>query len=428
MIHSTEQLYQLYLQCSGVSTDTRKINDEALFIALKGPNFNANEYAEQALEKGARYAVVDDASYAKKPDIYLVEDGLLALQQLANFHRKQLEIPVIGITGSNGKTTTKELMEKVLSTRYQTLATSGNLNNHIGVPLTLLSITPEVEVAIVEMGANHVGEIAILSSIANPTHGLITNIGRAHIEGFGGIEGIIRGKSELYQHLLENDGVVFINSTDPILSNMAKRFKNPVLFPEEGDFIHLTNLGSDPFITFLGETGNQIQTQLIGDYNFNNAAAALCVGKFFNVPMDLAEQAVAEYVPANNRSQVMKRGTNTIILDAYNANPSSMKAAITSLKSMDASSKMVILGDMMELGDEAEASHREMIELTRDGVHQSLLCGPQMKAASSVNPQARHFAHKQELMEYLKTQNIQHTTILIKASRSMGLEDVVEAF
>ncbi len=419
-----ERLYELFLECSSVSTDTRKITPDCLFIALKGPNYNANRFAAEALERGARYALVDEESYANQQDIFLVGQGLEALQKLAQFHRKNLQIPIIGITGSNGKTTTKELIYQVLSTRYRTFATHGNLNNHIGVPLSILSIGDEIELAVIEMGANHVGEIAALCNICRPTHGLITNIGHAHIEGFGGFEGVIRGKSELYHYLIENQGIAFINSEDKILSNMARRFQKPVFYPSQHDFLHIVNEGADPYLKFRGERNLEVTTQLIGAYNFHNVAAALCIGKFFKVPMALAEQAVADYQPVNNRSQVLTSGTNTIILDAYNANPSSMGAALDNLLSMKSKHRAVILGDMMELGDESMDAHREMVEKTR-AIDLVLLCGSQMGKAKKHNPQALHFEDKEGLINYLSEHPLDNATILVKASRGMEMEKVV---
>ena len=270
MVDSMEEIYRLFLDSTGVCTDTRKIKQGCLFVSLKGPNFNANEFASQAIDKGAKYALVDEPEFVTSNSTYLVEDCLVTLQALARFHRLQLQIPIIGITGSNGKTTTKELISQVLSTKYRTFFTQGNLNNHIGVPLTVLSIDQDVEIAVVEMGANHVGEIAQLCSIARPTHGLITNIGRAHIEGFGGFEGVIRGKSELYQFLRENGGTVFINSQDEILGNMSKRFDAPILYPGKDDYLHIKFSGTDPFLSFVGESNHKITTQLIGDYVLSN--------------------------------------------------------------------------------------------------------------------------------------------------------------
>ena len=428
MADNIQELYHLYQDSKGVCTDTRKIVEDGLFISLKGPNFNANEFAAEALEKGAKYAIVDEEKYATSSSTYLVEDGLNALQGLAKFHRSRLGIPIVGITGSNGKTTTKELISGVLSKKYRTYFTQGNLNNHIGVPLTMLSIDQAVEIAVIEMGANHVGEIAGLCEISRPTHGLITNIGRAHIEGFGGIEGIIRGKSELYQFLREHDGTVFINSQDEILGNMAKRFEAPVLYPGEGDFLHIEYCGTDPFLSFIGESKKEITTQMIGAYNFYNVAAALCVGKYFEVPEHLAESAIVEYVPENNRSQVIKKESNMIILDAYNANPTSMKAALESLIALKAPSKVAILGDMLELGDESEGAHQEIVQLVMKNQIQLYAVGKHMaKAVEKISSPALLFKDWEELASHLNQHPINHSTVLIKASRSIGLENILDS-
>ncbi|MCA4894491.1 MAG: UDP-N-acetylmuramoyl-tripeptide--D-alanyl-D-alanine ligase [Cytophagales bacterium] len=419
-------LYQLYLKSGKVSTDTRQIAPGSLFFAIKGPKYNANAFAQEALSKGASYAVVDEKEYVIGEQTILVQDGLTALQQLAMYHRDQLEIPVIGLTGSNGKTTSKELVNAVLSKKYKTLATKGNLNNHIGVPLTILSIDSSVEIAIIEMGANHVGEIALLSSIAMPTHGFITNIGKAHIGTFGGFENIIRGKSELYQHLITQDGVVFINSQNPILANMAKRFKNPIFYPAKGDYYQCELISADPFIKIQTEEGTILNTQMIGSYNFENIAAALCIGNYFGVEPGKAEQAVVEYVPVNMRSQIIQKGTNTIILDAYNANPSSMQAAVESLAGMKAKNKVAILGDMYELEEEAEKEHRTLGKLLQEKkLDRVYLCGTLIRAAKEECPAARHFETRELLIDELKKNPITDSTILVKASRGMGLEGVV---
>src|SRR6478609_3368994 len=335
-----EKLYQYYLSSGKISTDTRKIAQGSLFFALKGDNFNANEFAQEALNKGALISIVDEEQFAVNDKCILVDDVLTTLQKLARHHRDQFSIPFIGLTGSNGKTTSKELLHAVLSKKFKTLATKGNLNNHIGVPLTILSIDKTIEVAVIEMGANHLGEIALLCSIANPTHGFITNIGKAHIGTFGGFENIIRAKSELYQHLLVNNGTVFINSQNSILLNMAKRFKSPIMYPSAGDYYSCELMDADPFVKIKAGNGELVQTQLIGSYNFENIAAALCIGKYFGVEEKLANTAIAEYVPGNMRSQVIKKGDNTVILDAYNANPSSMQAAIDNLADMRAGKKV----------------------------------------------------------------------------------------
>lgn len=420
-------LYQRYLKSGKVSTDTRQIAPGSLFFAIKGPKYNANAFAQEAIAKGASYAVVDEKEYVIGEQTILVQDGLTALQQLATYHRDQLKIPIIGLTGSNGKTTSKELVNAVLSKKYRTLATKGNLNNHIGVPLTILSIDSSIELAIIEMGANHVGEIALLSSIAKPTHGFITNIGKAHIGTFGGFENIIRGKSELYQHLITQNGVVFINSQNPILSNMAKRFKKPFFYPAKGDFYHCQLISADPFIKIRTEEGAELTTQIIGSYNFENIAAALCIGKYFNVEPVKANQAVAEYVPGNMRSQILRKGSNTIILDAYNANPSSMQAAVESLADMKAKNKVAIVGDMYELEEEAEKEHRNLGKLLQEKkIHSVYLCGALMCAAKEEYPAAHYFGTRELLVEELKKNPVTDSTILIKASRGMGLEGIVD--
>jgi UDP-N-acetylmuramoyl-tripeptide--D-alanyl-D-alanine ligase len=420
-------LYQKYKESGLVSTDTRSITPRSVFFALKGEKFNANQFAAEALSRGAAYVVIDEPQYKTDDRCVVVSNVLETLQELARYHRSQLKIPVIGLTGSNGKTTSKELVNAVLSTKYKTLATKGNLNNHIGVPLTLLSIDDSIELAVIEMGANHVGEIALLSSIANPTHGFITNIGKAHIGTFGGFDNIIRGKSELYQHLITTNGIVFINSQNEILANMAKRFKDPVMYPAAGDYYHCELLEVNPFVTIQTEEGKKVQTRLIGRYNFENIAAALCIGKYFGVEADRAAEAVAAYTPANMRSQVITKGTNTIILDAYNANPSSMQAAIENMEAMDARSKVLILGDMYELEEESEREHRALGALVMDkGFTQVMFCGALMKAAAEAFPRALYFEQKVDLAEYLTKNPVSDATILVKGSRGVGLETLLD--
>ena len=421
------ELYQKYLETGKVSTDTRQITSGSVFFALKGTSFNANEFAQEALSKGASYAVVDEKKFRINDRCILVEDGLRALQELARHHRSQIKIPVLGLTGSNGKTTSKELVRDVLSKKFRTLATQGNLNNHIGVPLTILSINASHEMAVIEMGANHVGEIASLCDIANPTQGFITNIGKAHIGTFGGFENIVLAKSELYQHLLTRGGVVFINSQNPMLANMAKRFNNPIFYPAAGDYYHCKFLSADPYVVLQAENGEKITTQIIGSYNFENIATALCIGKYFDVEATDANRAIAGYVPGNMRSQVIKKESNTIILDAYNANPSSMEAAITNLAGMNAKRKVAILGDMYELEDEAETEHARIGTLLNEkGIMEALLCGPLMKSAHKSFPKSKHFETKDELIKELKSNPITNAVILIKASRGMAMEKMLE--
>jgi UDP-N-acetylmuramoyl-tripeptide--D-alanyl-D-alanine ligase len=427
-----EKLYNHFLQSSGVSTDTRKINRGNIFFALKGPNFNANDFAAKALEIGAKLVVVDEQRVIPSGDsrYFLVDNALKSLQQLANFHRKQLSIPIIGLTGSNGKTTTKELLFAVLKEKYRTLATEGNLNNHIGVPLTLLSIGKEVEIAIVEMGANKQGDIKELCDIAEPTHGFITNIGKAHLEGMGGPEGVLRTKTELFQHLRENKGTVFINSQDPILSNLAKRFENPVLYPSKGDYCEVGFEGADPFVKFKVEGDNRIHlSSLIGAYNFGNIATALTIGKYFAVPMDKAVESIISYKPSNMRSQLIEKGSNLIILDAYNANPSSMEVALKTFGEMGGEKqKMVILGDMFELGDSTEEEHRKLGEIVgRYNFDKICFTGKHVQAALETAPlRALYFPDPFSFRNWLKDSKLEDYVILIKGSRGMKLEGLMD--
>lgn len=424
---TVETLYAKFLETGKISTDTRKIEAGSIFFALKGPNFNANTFAEEALKKGAAYAVIDDGAFAKDDRYLVVSDALVALQELAKHHRATLRIPILGLTGSNGKTTSKELVHAVLSKKYNVLATKGNLNNHIGVPLTLLSIGKEIEVAVVEMGANHLGEIALLCAIANPTHGFITNIGKAHIGTFGGFDNIIRGKSEMYHHLITHQGTVFINSQNPILKNMAKRFANPLFYPQTGDYYSCTLVEANPLVVVQAENGQRVHTNLAGSYNFENIAVALCVGKHFGVDGTMANQAVIDYMPGNMRSQIVKKESNTIILDAYNANPSSMAAAIENLAGMTASRKVAIVGDMFELEDEAEKEHAAVGKLLAEKKFDVVyLCGSLMRSAFHELPSARYFEKKEDLLADLVANPIRGSVVLVKASRGISLESVVD--
>lgn len=450
---STEQLYHKFLECTGVSTDTRRITPNCLFVALKGANFDGNQFAEQALASGARYVLVDDPAIVSRnsgmvdPSRYcLVPDSLLALQDLARYHRQTLTFPVIGLTGSNGKTTTKELVAGVLSKNYRTYATVGNLNNHIGVPLTLLALNEQHEMAVVEMGANHQKEIALLCSIAQPTHGLITNVGKAHLEGFGGIEGVRKGKGELYNYLLQNRKTVFINSRDKVLTAMYReRLKaQPLDTPSvQSDPAHPGPASSGPAIFYPGElmellqespvvvyrdaAGQEVTTHLPGRYNFENMLAALAIGDYFGVAREEANRAVADYNPTNNRSQVITKGTNTVLLDAYNANPSSMAAAIQQFAAMPAQRKVVILGDMYELGNESEAEHTALGKLIAEGRFDLvILAGKDMHFALGALPKAYYFPDKFSLHNWLMDNPMTNTHILVKGSRGMSLESVVQ--
>ncbi len=423
-----ENLYYLFSKCGAVSTDTRAIVPGSIFFALKGPKFNANAFAEEALAKGAAYAVIDDLNFKKDERYILVEDTLKTLQKLARYHRDKLDIPVIGLTGSNGKTTSKELLNAVLSKKYKTYATKGNLNNHVGVPLTLLSIDYTIEVAIIEMGANHVGDIEELCSYCDPTIGFITNIGKAHIGEFGGFQNIIKGKTELYKHLLDNLGAVFINSQNPILARFAADFDHPYFYPGPQDFYHCEFIDANPFVRVRAENGEVLTTRLTGAYNFENIAVALCLGLFFGVDPTMANEAVQTYEPSNMRSQIVNKGSNTIILDAYNANPTSMEAAIINLSKINANRKVAILGDMFELGDDAATEHKRIGELLKElNIAEAYVVGGLMKSAREANATIKHVETKQELIELLAKQPIAGATILVKASRGIGLETIVDS-
>jgi UDP-N-acetylmuramoyl-tripeptide--D-alanyl-D-alanine ligase len=431
-----EQLYAHFQKHVLVCTDTRNVQANAIFFALKGDNFNGNKFAEQALNAGCSFAVIDEEHYKKDERYLLVEDALIALQQLANYHRKQLNIPIIGITGSNGKTTTKELINAVLSQKYKVLATKGNLNNHIGVPLTLLSITAADEIAIIEMGANHQGEIAFLSSIAEPTLGIITNIGKAHLEGFGGIEGVKKGKGELFQFITATKGKLMVHADDEVLIDLAATtekitYGTKKLYDIVGAMIENKNA---EFISFQWATrynaasikkSEVIATQLVGIYNYYNLLCAACVGNYFKVEDVAINNALTNYAPSNNRSQLQKTAHNTLILDYYNANPSSMQLAIENFASLPATNKMVILGDMLELGDDSTKEHDAIIDLLQEKeITNVVLVGPFfMTAGKKVN--ATTFHTSAEAVEYLKQHPTKDTTILIKGSRGIQLEKVV---
>ena len=423
-----KDLYKIFLESKGITTDTRQIAEGVIFFALKGANFNGNEFAAKAIEIGAAYSIVDEEQYKINEKCILVKDVLKTLQALANYHRKQFSIPFIAITGSNGKTTTKELVYSVLATTFKTHATKGNFNNHIGIPLTLLSIPLDTEIAVIEMGANHQKEIESYCSYVEPTHALITNIGKAHLEGFGGVEGVKKGKGELFEYILTNKGVAFVNSTDSILMGISK-FPSPVLYPTQDDFYSCELIEATPFVKYQSENGEVVLTNLTGKYNFDNIAAALCIGKYFNVPGSIANKAIAAYSPQNNRSQFVKKGSNDLLLDAYNANPSSMKAAIENFNRLDLKNKIIILGDMFELGEESESEHSALGKLLSICTfNQIFLCGKYMKTASEQLPSVHYFESKSDLVSFLQQSNISNASILIKGSRGMGLETIVDSF
>ena len=412
------KLYELYKTHYLVTTDTRAIPTNSLFFALKGDHFNGNSFATQALSLGARFAIIDEKAYQTDKRMILVADALQTLQDLANYHRKQLQLPIIGLTGSNGKTTTKELIHAVLQQKFKTVATKGNLNNHIGVPLTLLSMTPDTALGIVEMGANHQQEIAFLSSICEPDFGYITNFGKAHLEGFGGVEGVIKGKSELFDFIRANHKMVFVNPSDAIQMTKTSDISRILFDMESIQFV-----GMNPYLQ-LSLDGKNIQTQLMGDYNFPNIAAAITIGLYFGVPIAAISKAIEGYVPQNNRSQIVKTTHNTLILDAYNANPSSMKVALENFAVLNESQKVVILGDMFELGEDSAHEHQAIADLAASLNFESIFLVGKNFHGVSINHAT--FSDFESLQAQLTKQPLHQKTILIKGSRGMKLERLLE--
>lgn len=426
-----DQLYSIFLRHPVICTDSRQIRKDSLFFALKGANFNGNMYAKDALEKGAAFAVVDDPEPGADQRLLWVEDVLTTLQDLARHHRKKLGLPVIAITGTNGKTTTKEVTAAVLATRYRVEFTRGNLNNHIGVPLTLLTMNQQTEIGIVEMGANHPGEIDFLCRIACPDYGLVTNMGKAHLEGFGGLEGVIRTKSELYRYLAENAGTVFINGDNPLLTSSVGNQKELVVYGSDKDVRLKGEIKNDPpFCTlFISENEQQtlVKSRLIGNYNGENLLAAATIGRYFGVPMELITSAIENYSPSNSRSQLLVRGTNKIILDAYNANPSSMALALANFASFDSENKMVILGDMLELGEDSPAEHQSIVDqLIATAVPTVILVGNTFMQTQKPE-HFLAFSNKEELTSWLLVHPIVNQTLLIKGSHGIRLDLIVDA-
>lgn len=459
----TEKIYSFFLESRDVTTDSRKVKKGSIFFALKGENFDGNQFAGQALEQGAALCIVDNPACKVNDRCIVVDDTLKALQDLARYHRSHLNIPVIGITGTNGKTTTKELVKAVLSRRYRTWATEGNYNNHLGVPLTLLSMPADTEIAIIEMGANHPGEIDFLCGIANPDFGLITNVGKAHLEGFGSFKGVVKTKTELYKHLAAMAGVIFVNCDDSILMERAEKMSQlpsspsvlpgvvpsfPGAIPQDytpdfhprgvnmpmasvvtygrnemaeckGSFV-----SADPYMKFYFEDDDNVytvQSQLIGGYNFDNAMAAVCVGRYFNVELFDIKTAIEEYQPTNNRSQLKQTQRNQVILDCYNANPSSMTLAIENFDAMKASRKVAILGGMKELGRESFSEHRAIVDkVLASSIEQVILIGEEFHFADG-KPKVKWFSSSDDAKKWLETNPLSSVTILVKGSNSNRL-------
>lgn len=450
---TTQQLYQLYLQHPAISTDTRRIGAGSLFFALKGDKFDANTFAAKAIEAGAAYAVIDNPEYQLGDKYLLVADVLTTLQDLARYHRRQLNIPVIGLTGTNGKTTTKELINAVLSQHFKTQATQGNLNNHIGVPLTILTIDASHQAAVIEMGANHQKEIELLCSIAQPSHGLITNVGKAHLEGFGGVEGVKKGKGELYDYFFESespkvrksDTAVFINSDDNTLIEMAeaRKLHNVVYYGTNtvDDLVSGELIENSPLLTLAwtnNKTGDnyKVKTQLTGAYNLHNILAAITIGTYFKLSSAEINAGIEGYQPTNNRSQIVKTTTNTLICDYYNANPSSMFVAIENIGKLEANRKVLILGDMFEMGPESAVEHASVMQKALDtAVDERIFIGKDFVAAAqsmdhrpSTIDKNQFYVTAEDAIAGLKANPITGSTILIKGSRGMALERLAELF
>jgi UDP-N-acetylmuramoyl-tripeptide--D-alanyl-D-alanine ligase len=419
------QLFELFYHCTGISTDTRALEKECLFVCLKGDRFDANEFAEQAIQSGAKYVISSDRTKCDGLSIHYVENTLIFLQQLAHQHRKRHKIPVLGITGSNGKTTTKELINAVLCTGKKVLCTKGNLNNHIGVPLTLLQLRPEHEIAIIEMGANRPGDIAELCDIAEPTHGIITNIGRAHLEGFGSFEGVLATKLALYRSVSDQEGTLFVNADDETLtSHLPKLTLGTFSIVNESEVVGVLE-ELNPYVTFTYKTQRgtfgPIQTHLVGAYNLYNFLTAVAVGLHFGVSDANIATALGTYIPSNNRSQVQKTDRNTLIVDCYNANPSSMTAALASFERINTNKKLAILGDMLELGEVSHEEHMAIIEHCKKAGINCLTIGKEFGQCHGTN----HFENVQRLLESGYLASIHETTVLVKGSRGIGLEQLI---
>ena len=416
-------IHKIFLKSNGVSTDSRKVKKNDIYFSLKGPNFNGNEFAKSAIEKGACYAIVDQKEYVIDKSYILVEDCLKTLQNLANYHRKNSKAKIIGLTGSNGKTTSKELIFSVLKNEFKTIATTGNLNNHIGVPLTLLSIKEDTEIAIIEMGANHLKEIETLSNIADPDYGYITNFGKAHLEGFKNLEGVIKGKSELYNHLINKSRLIFINNRDKKQVELTKEYSNKFTFGEQNSDSIFSVKSINPKIN-ISIDNILIESNLFGQYNIDNIAAAICIGKYFNLDNENIKAGIERYIPENNRSQIIKKGSNKIILDAYNANPTSMQLALSSFNDMKEEKKIVFIGDMFELGENSHQMHQEIVyTVEKMNFDQTFIIGKLFNKTKH-SSKIKSFKNLNDLKGNMD--EISNSAILIKGSRGMKLENILD--
>jgi len=418
-------IYKLFLKCRGVSTDSRKVESGNLYISLKGPNFNGNSFAKEALDKGATYAIVDEKKYAINHKYILVDNCLETLQELATHHRRNSEAKILALTGSNGKTTSKELIYSVLKSKLNTIATTGNLNNHIGVPLTLLSIQDETQIAIVEMGANHLKEIELLCNIAEPDYGYITNFGKAHLEGFINLEGVIKGKCELYTYLMKTSGLIFVNNNDSKQIDITINYSNKFTFGETESNTNYSVKTINPQIN-ISIDSLTIKSNLFGKYNIENIAASICIGKYFGLSNHEIKKGIESYIPNNNRSQILEKGSNKIILDAYNANPTSMQLALANFNEMDEKNKIVFVGDMYELGENSHEMHQDIVEtIEKMNFDQSYLLGD-LFSKTKFSSKIKAFSTLEGLNNNIKLKEVSNATILIKGSRGMQLEKILD--
>lgn len=427
---SIESIYSKFQECNfSVSTDTRKNVQDSLFFCLNGENFDGNTFAQKAFDNGAKYIIIDNPAYQSVKNTILVDNSLETLQKLANFHRKKLATPIIAITGSNGKTTSKELIFSILNQSFHTIATLGNLNNHIGVPLTLLSIKPSTEIAIVEMGANHPNEIAFLCQIAEPDFGYITNFGKAHLEGFLSIEGVIKAKCELYEYLIAHQKTIFFNQDNLIQTEKLQNYPNIFSFSVKNNNsanIIAQIVQSFPFVSIKTEN-TTIHSYLTGVYNADNIVAAICVGRYFKISYEAIKKGIENYIPSNSRSQIIEKANgNKLLLDAYNANPSSMQVAIDNFKQIEYPNKIVILGDMKELGTESHFEHQQIVTYLENNVWKEVLLVGENFGNTSNN--YKHFKSTDDVLSYLEKQHYTDTFFLIKGSRAMKLEQIVAYF
>ncbi|QXP77811.1 MULTISPECIES: UDP-N-acetylmuramoyl-tripeptide--D-alanyl-D-alanine ligase [Winogradskyella] len=421
-----DEIYNNFKTCTIASTDTRKLQQNCMYFALKGDNFDGNQFVQKAFDGGAKYCIIDNIEYKINDNCILVKDVLSTLQELATFHRKKIGIAIISLTGSNGKTTTKELINTVLKTTYKVKATVGNLNNHIGVPLTLLSFTEDLDFGIVEMGANHLNEIEFLCNIALPDYGLITNFGKAHLEGFGSVEGVVKAKSELYNYIISNKKIAFINTDDNKQIKQIGAYSKIIKFGngEKNDCI-VTFKEAKPYVTLV-YNDLQIKSQLIGDYNYGNIAVAVAIGKHFKVSSENIKKGIENYQPDNNRSEIINKGTTQIILDAYNANPTSMLAALKNFKQLDAKNKYLFLGDMFELGTEAAKEHQSIVDFITLNFDENIYIIGNNFYDTNTKSSLHKFRRFEDLKELLKSLQLNNTSVLIKGSRGMALERILD--